>query len=97
MRILLVTAAAMIAPASAAAPPAPTTSKIEPAKAPDRPKAECRTSTVHQASPFNRADPVRPRKLGELPPATGYKAVYRTIDGCEVPMTVAEYQRAPGR
>ena len=89
MRILLVAAAALIAPASAAAPPAPTTQVDA--------KAKCRTSSVHQASPFNRADPVRPRKLGELPPATGYKAVYRTIDGCEVPMTVAEYQRAPGR
>ena len=52
---------------------------------------------MHQASPFNRADPVRPRNLGELPPATGYKAVYRTIDGCEVPLTVVEYQSVSGR
>jgi len=93
MRILLVAAAAMIAPASTAAPPAPT----EPTAAQTKPKAECRTSSVHQASPFNRADPVQPRNLNELPPATGYKAVYRTIDGCEVPLTVVEYQRASGR
>jgi len=93
MRILLVAAAAIIAPASAAAPPA----SVEPTAAQMKPKAECRTSSVHQASPFNRADPVRPRNLGELPPATGYKAVYRTIDGCEVPLTVVEYQRAQGR
>jgi hypothetical protein len=93
MRILLVAAAALIAPASAAAPPA----QVEPTAAQTKPKAECRTSSVHQASPFNRADPVRPQKLNELPQATGYKAVYRTIDGCEVPMTVVEYQRASGR
>ncbi len=91
MRILLVAAAAMIVPASAVAPPA------SPATAKATPKAECRTTSVHQASPFNRADPVRPRKLNELPPATGYKAVYRTIDGCEVPLTVVEYQRTSGR
>ena len=93
MRILLVAAVALIAPASAAAPPAPSGA----APATLQAKPECRTSAVHQASPFNRADPVRPRKLGELPPATGYKAVYRTVDGCEVPMTVVEYQRASGR
>ena len=91
MRILLVAAAALIAPASAATPPA------SPVTAQANSKAECRTSSVHQASPFNRADPVRPQKLGELPPATGYKAVYRTINGCEVPLTVVEYQRASGR
>ena len=90
MRILLVAAAALVAPASAAAPPdsAGQNSDL---------KAECRTSALHQASPFNRADPVRPRKLGELPPATGYKAVLRTIAGCNAPLTVAEYQRSSGR
>ena len=93
MRILLVATAALIAPASAAAPPAP----AEPAATQAKPKAECRSSTVHRASPFNRADPVRPRKLAELPPATGYKAVLRTIDGCDAPLTFVEYQRTTGR
>ena len=40
-----------------------------------------------------RDDPVSPKKLTELPPAESYKAVYRTVNGCEEPMTVAEYQR----
>jgi hypothetical protein len=91
MRILLVAAAALVAPA-AAAPPAP----AEPTAAQKAP-AECRTSSVHQASPFKRGDPVRPKNLGELPPATGYKAVLRTIDGCDAPLTLVEYQRATGR
>ena len=92
MRILLVAIAAMIAPASAAAPPA----QAEPTAAQKAP-AECRTSSVHQASPFKRGDPVRPQNLGELPPATGYKAVLRTIDGCDAPLTLVEYQRTTGR
>jgi hypothetical protein len=36
--------------------------------------------------------PLRPRKLGELPPATAYMAVFRTVDGCVQPMTVVEYR-----
>ena len=40
-----------------------------------------------------RDDPVTPKRLTELPPAESYKAVYRTVNGCEEPMTVAEYQR----
>jgi hypothetical protein len=39
-----------------------------------------------------RGDRIAPRKLTELPPAIGYMAVYRTINGCEVPMTVVEYR-----
>ena len=33
---------------------------------------------------------VKLRKLGELPPANHYKAVYRTVRGCEVPV-IAEF------
>lgn len=39
-----------------------------------------------------RGDRLTPRKLTELPQAVGYMAVYREIDGCEVPMTVVEYR-----
>ena len=35
----------------------------------------------------NRKSP-QARKLGELPPASGYAAVYRQIDGCEVPLPI---------
>jgi hypothetical protein len=39
-----------------------------------------------------RGAPLAPKKLTELPPAVGYMAVYRTVSGCEVPMTIVEYR-----
>jgi hypothetical protein len=39
-----------------------------------------------------RGERLAPKKLNELPPATGYMAVYRVINGCEVPMTMTEYR-----
>ena len=59
------------------------------------PGGNCRKTTSHHAELGSawRGDPVAPRKLTELPPAESYKAVYRTVNGCEEPMTVAEYQR----
>ena len=56
----------------------------------------CRKVTSYHADVGSawRGDPVRPRKLTELPPATSYKAVYRLVNGCEEPLTVAEYQRS---
>ena len=59
------------------------------------PGSNCRKTTSHHADQSSawRGDPVAPRKLTELPPAESYKAVYRTVNGCEEPMTVAEYQR----
>jgi len=56
---------------------------------------KCRKTTSYRADLGSawRGDPVAPRKLTELPPAESYKAVYRTVNGCEEPMTVAEYQR----
>lgn len=57
--------------------------------------SNCRKPTSYHAEIGSawRGDPVTPRKLAELPPAESYKAVYRTVNGCEEPMTVAEYQR----
>ena len=37
-------------------------------------------------------EPLRPQKLTELPPATGYMAVYRHIGGCNAPLTMVEYR-----
>ena len=56
---------------------------------------KCRKTTSYRADLGSawRGDPVTPRKLTELPPAESYKAVYRTVNGCEEPMTVAGYQR----
>ena len=37
-------------------------------------------------------EPLRPQKLTELPPGTGYMAVYRQIGGCNAPLTMVEYR-----
>lgn len=74
MRLLLI-AGLLIAAPLAAAP-----AKFEPSK------ADCpRTTAVHTV---NRGQPVKPRKLNELPSANQYAAVYRRIGGCEVPLVV---------
>ena len=40
-----------------------------------------------------RGQPLLPRKLTELPPATAYMAVYRHVGPCEDPLTMASYRR----
>ena len=56
--------------------------------------ANCPRTTSYFAGTGSiyRGDSVPPKKLTELPPAVGYMAVYRTEDGCEVPMTIVEYR-----
>jgi hypothetical protein len=58
---------------------------------------KCRSANarIAEAEPAWRGMPAQMKRLHELPPGTAYKAVYRTIDGCEVPMTVAEYGTGP--
>ena len=99
MRFLLLTAAALLPQASAAAladSPAPaaepaTIPALERSSALAQPK--CRKPTSYNADVGSwREAPVKPQKLNELPAAQGYMAVYRTIEGCEVPMTVTEYR-----
>jgi len=46
----------------------------------------CPRTTSYVA--VERGKSVAPRKLSELPPANAYKAVYRRVDGCEVPVIV---------
>ena len=60
---------------------------------------KCRPTRTHFANSVSawRGEPVRPRKLDELPRATAYMAVYRTINGCEMPMTVVEYRNSSRR
>jgi hypothetical protein len=41
-----------------------------------------------------RGQPLKPRKLTELPPAIAYMAVERHIGHCEAPLTMADYRRA---
>lgn len=85
MRFLLLAAIAMIAAPSAA----------EPVKSPTFPTGtKCQRTTSHYATNGSmfRGDRIGPKKLTELPPAIGYMAVYRTVNGCEVPMTMIEYR-----
>lgn len=59
----------------------------------------CRTTRAHFAKSRSvwSGPRLRPEKLDELPRGTAYMAVYRTIDGCEMPMTVAEYRDSAAR
>ncbi len=79
-------ALAISTPAMSAAP------AVGGAKSP--PAANCPRTASHFAGKGSlyRGDQVTPRKLSELPPAIGYMAVYRTVNGCEVPMTIVEYR-----
>jgi hypothetical protein len=78
--------------AAAAGEPAPAMATANAAK-PDCP----RTTSYHaeQIGSY-RGQRLAPQKLDQLPPATGYMAVYRRIDGCEAPLTAVEY-RGGGR
>lgn len=92
--VLVVTLAA---PAPAAGPaPAPTAEKPAQAQpAQPFPNAEkCPRTTSHFAGrgSLYQGAPLVPKKLTELPAATGYMAVYRTVEGCEVPLTMTEYR-----
>ena len=68
-------------PAAAAAAPSPSPNT-------------CARTTPHYA--LDPSKPLKPQKLTELPPGKGYMAVYRTVNGCEFPMTMVEY-RTQGR
>ena len=99
MRIsAIVLALAISAPAASAGPlpaPAPALAPAPAVLRPNLPTAsDCPRTTSHYANKGSmyRGDRVAPNKLAELPPATGYMAVYRTVNGCEVPMTIVEYR-----
>jgi hypothetical protein len=50
------------------------------------------SSYLADKSSIYRGAPLAPKKLNQLPPGTTYMAVYRRIDGCEVPLTMVEYR-----
>lgn len=64
----------------------------------ERLNAQCRhiTNYLAEQGGLYRGQPLTPRKLTELPPATAYMAVERHIGGCDAPLTMVEY-RNPGR
>jgi hypothetical protein len=56
--------------------------------------ANCPQTAAHVAAekaPYH-GQKLAPHKLTDLPPATTYMAVYRRIDGCEAPLTMADYR-----
>ena len=55
------------------------------------------TSYLAHGKGIYRGAPLTPRKLTELPAATGYMAVYRQINGCDAPLTVVEYRQGRRR
>jgi hypothetical protein len=63
------------------------------------PAANCPKTTSYLAgrSSLYRGEALAPRRLTELPPAAGYMAVYRVINGCEAPLTMVEYRRGARR
>ena len=44
-----------------------------------------RATSMHA---YERSKPLKPQKLGDLPPANAYSAVLRVVRGCEVPIGV---------
>ena len=76
MRMLLIAVLLSTTGPLSAAP-----AKVEPGK------ADCpRTVAFHHT--VDRGKAVAPRKLNTLPTANQYAAVYRRINGCEVPLIV---------
>lgn len=63
--------------------------------APADPKGTCQPVAPNLARDSDKR--LMPRKLTQLPPATGYMAVYRKIGGCEAPLTLSDYRRANRR
>ena len=88
MRLLLAVAIAGVPAAMASAQVAPMT----PDSAARSAKCPHTTSYLADKSGLYRGKPLAPRKLTELPPATAYMAVYRTIGGCEAPLTMVDYR-----
>ena len=48
--------------------------------------AHCPQAVQYYA--WQRGQKMEPRRLAELPDANAYKAVYRRVNGCEVPVVV---------
>ena len=55
------------------------------------------TSYLADGTGLYRGQPLTPRKLTELPPATAYMAVLRHIGDCEAPLTMTDYRNPQRR
>ena len=85
--LLIVSALAPVTAAGARSPEATRSSGSSPA-------FHCPRTTSYFADKVGvyRSQPLRPKKLTELPPATAYMAVFRHVGGCEAPLTMADYR-----
>ena len=101
MRFLFLAAAVLLSQASAAAPGGSDAGIAAPVvvKPGSSETGECRKASSYRADTDLawRDEPPAPRKLTELPGGHAYMAVYRTVNGCEVPMSVVEYRNSGRR
>jgi hypothetical protein len=58
------------------------------------PDSQCPRTTSYLADQIGsyRGQPLTPKKLTELPPATTYMAVFRHVGPCEAPLTMSDYR-----
>jgi hypothetical protein len=92
MRMVAILLLAGIAAPATAAERAPAEQVTPPA-----PHCARTTSYLADGKGLYRGTPLTPRKLTELPPASGYMAVYRQVDGCDAPLTMVEYRQGRRR
>ena len=89
MRLLIAVVAASLPLTTSTAAPQPERKSPPPKAEPPSDWAEtpeqCERAKVHNT---DNAEPVRPRKLTELPPGNLQLAVHREVDGCPVPVIV---------
>jgi hypothetical protein len=83
MRLLAV-AVLMLSSTAASAVALPNDSVVKGALPPG--SDTCPQTTSYYA--FRSGEPLKPRKLTELPPANAFAAVYRHIGRCEIPLVV---------
>jgi hypothetical protein len=56
---------------------------------------KCRPTVLYYA--YRPGEPLKPRKLTELPPGVAYMAVFRHIGACEAPLTMVDYRNPRAR
>ena len=59
------------------------------------PAEKCPRTAPYYA--YRSGEPLKPRKLTELPRGTAYMAVFRHVGACEVPLTMVDYRNPRGR
>jgi len=101
MRLAVILFALAVSVPAASAGPAPAEPNTPAVQLPPAPNpinsqkaGNCPRRVSHYAGKGStfRGAPLDPKKLAELPPAVGFMAVVRTVNGCDVPLTMIEYR-----